>query len=491
MMAGTGSFLFFPVSARESALGGSSTAFDQEISSVSVNPASLTGIRHFGVSFLYNKALFQNHYGNISLVKPYSFGVTGISLSYMGIDMDRIYQFGENTGSRNISHLNIGLALQKDLLKNFSVGGGVKYIKMDLIEHQSSTIGFDLGFLYSKRFSNDSIKLNIGSCFRNFGLKQKFNNEDEDLPQMISTGFMLSFPKLARKIWMKEINIISQCDYLISNQYYRLGGGLEIAPFSFIKMRGGYRLMHKNSFITCGSGIEYKWKNRTKVSLDYSINLNQIIGNTHYIGLQIQGISITKQPQKNPEIDTSKRGSVIRLKNDVLFEYNKYQIKKDALSYLNKIYKQLIQYKDYHIVIEGNTDNTGDYMYNLGLSEKRAKAVYDYFIKKGVQKEKLRYKGQGQTNPIASNKTKTGRKKNRRVDIIVLNKIEDKSILNQIAQLPEQEYESVKAQYFEGLDRYYKEDKKGAINIWKQIKTHNKELQNIIQLKIKQTEEEI
>ena len=67
--------------------------------------------------------------------------------------------------------------------------------------------------------------------------------------------------------------------------------------------------------------------------------------------------------------------------------------------------------------VRGYTDNTASAEYNQKLSEARAQAVRDYFIKQGIAPERIRAKGFGQTNPVASNDTLEGRARNRRVEL--------------------------------------------------------------------------
>ena len=69
------------------------------------------------------------------------------------------------------------------------------------------------------------------------------------------------------------------------------------------------------------------------------------------------------------------------------------------------------------IDIQGYTDNKGSADYNQKLSERRAQAVMDYFVKKGIDKGRLAAKGFGIANPVASNDTPEGRAENRRVEI--------------------------------------------------------------------------
>ena len=75
--------------------------------------------------------------------------------------------------------------------------------------------------------------------------------------------------------------------------------------------------------------------------------------------------------------------------------------------------------KELNIQINGHTDNVGNEADNLLLSEKRAKAVYGYLIEKGIDSVRLRYKGFGETKPVADNESEAGRKVNRRTEFVV------------------------------------------------------------------------
>ena len=71
------------------------------------------------------------------------------------------------------------------------------------------------------------------------------------------------------------------------------------------------------------------------------------------------------------------------------------------------------------VIIVGFTDNTGEPAYNVDLSQRRAKAVADVFVKDGIPAEKIEHSGKGMADPVADNKTKEGRAENRRVEITV------------------------------------------------------------------------
>jgi len=84
---------------------------------------------------------------------------------------------------------------------------------------------------------------------------------------------------------------------------------------------------------------------------------------------------------------------------------------------LNEIVETLKTDMDYSVRIEGYTDAVGTEAYNIKLSERRAKAVADYLISKGIDKNKLESVGFGEANPVSTNKTSAGRAANRRVVI--------------------------------------------------------------------------
>lgn len=69
------------------------------------------------------------------------------------------------------------------------------------------------------------------------------------------------------------------------------------------------------------------------------------------------------------------------------------------------------------VIVEGHTDNTGTPSYNQLLSERRAKAVLNFLIANGIEKERLVSVGKGESSPIAGNNTKEGRYQNRRVEL--------------------------------------------------------------------------
>jgi OOP family OmpA-OmpF porin len=101
----------------------------------------------------------------------------------------------------------------------------------------------------------------------------------------------------------------------------------------------------------------------------------------------------------------------------VLFGFDSADIKSDAHPMLNEAVKILKKNPAIKVEVDGHTDNVGPAAYNVKLSERRANSVMKYFVDNGVEAERLTVKGFGLTKPAASNDTKEGRAKNRRVEL--------------------------------------------------------------------------
>jgi len=107
---------------------------------------------------------------------------------------------------------------------------------------------------------------------------------------------------------------------------------------------------------------------------------------------------------------------------NIYYDYNKWNLREASRTELDKKVAVLKSNPDLHITIYSHTDERGNEDYNLGLSEKRAQAVIDYFNKKGVSMERLSAKGMGKSNPlIVGAKTETEHQMNRRTTFIIQN----------------------------------------------------------------------
>lgn len=99
------------------------------------------------------------------------------------------------------------------------------------------------------------------------------------------------------------------------------------------------------------------------------------------------------------------------------FDFDKYDLLPQSYPILDHAVDVLNEFNNLGVVIIGNTDNVGSNEYNMKLSKKRADAVLNYLLKKGIQRSRITEEWKGEEMPIKDNSTKTGRAFNRRVEI--------------------------------------------------------------------------
>lgn len=114
-------------------------------------------------------------------------------------------------------------------------------------------------------------------------------------------------------------------------------------------------------------------------------------------------------------------GERVILKN-IFFDVDKFTLRDESKAELDKLVAFMKNNSTVRIEIGGHTDNTGDKARNSVLSANRAKAVYEYLVKNGVEDFRLSYKGYADAQPVADNKTEEGRQKNRRTEFKIMSK---------------------------------------------------------------------
>lgn len=124
--------------------------------------------------------------------------------------------------------------------------------------------------------------------------------------------------------------------------------------------------------------------------------------------------------QKIAAVKQESRGMVITLSGGVLFASNEATLLPAAILKLNEVADALIKGNpDSNILVEGHTDSQGQRQYNMDLAEKRAKAVRDQLVSRGVAADRIKAVGIGPDRPVANNSSAEGRANNRRVEIVV------------------------------------------------------------------------
>src|ERR1041385_8066327 len=98
----------------------------------------------------------------------------------------------------------------------------------------------------------------------------------------------------------------------------------------------------------------------------------------------------------------------------------KTTLKPESVTELDNVVKLMNENPGMKILISGYTDNVGSPADNLTLSKGRAVAVVNYLLTKGIKTERLSFKGSGEANPVADNKTEEGRALNRRTELSIV-----------------------------------------------------------------------
>lgn len=150
--------------------------------------------------------------------------------------------------------------------------------------------------------------------------------------------------------------------------------------------------------------------------------------------------SLSREELQDVDVQVLKGVVYISLADNMLYKSGDYQISERAGEILNKIAKIIKDYKDYDVLIEGNTDNVPisrpNIRNNWDLSTLRASSVVQALQNEyGVDPKRMTAGGRGEYNPVASNESEAGRMKNRRTQIIITPKLDQ--FMDLIEKAPE------------------------------------------------------
>jgi outer membrane protein OmpA-like peptidoglycan-associated protein len=140
---------------------------------------------------------------------------------------------------------------------------------------------------------------------------------------------------------------------------------------------------------------------------------------TEELGYREFVMDIVLYPIAKPAEDLSKVIAEIRM-NNVFFDFDKSSLRSESKLELDRWVKMLKENPSVSLEIDGHTDNIGTEAYNLGLSERRVKAVALYIEEQGIAVRRLTSRGFGEKKPVATNKTAKGRQENRRVEVRII-----------------------------------------------------------------------
>ncbi len=276
----------------------------------------------------------------------------------------------------------------------------------------------------------------------------------------------LSYPLEAGKEYYAEfyVSLVEDCDYAIANlgmhfsvespeltwpkvqfeyfkpQVHHNRNAVVDNTKDWVKISGTFRAKGGENVLTIGNfdndkkslvkknkasklGSSFRKKSLPKIAYYFIDDVKVVaVDSTNKIApTQESELLATQGPIDNEYFGLLDVGKKIKL-NNIYFEFDKSTLLAESFFELNKLHGLLRENQDMEIRIEGHTDVVGREAYNAKLSEKRAKAVVDYLVAKGIDKSRIYFEGYGESLPVASNETNEGRSINRRVEFLILKK---------------------------------------------------------------------
>lgn len=299
-------------SARSSALGQAFTAMPNDVSAIHYNPSALESLKRDQASFLYQKGILDDAYGQFSIGHPLDKGSIGATIGYY--DSGDIDGF-DGTTRRTITgqrDLVVGLVGANNIGK-LDYGATLKYFSSEIGETASAqTITYDLGLGY---FINSALR--IGFATQNLGARVKYDVDTFNLPQYIRSG--ASYQSNYKNV----STILSiEAPYSLNTQEINPGLGLE-ASMGPLSMRMGYHSGKDIENITVGTGFAVG-----PTQLDYSFGVVSELDSRHRISLSYHfgrvvhkvGFVEYRDNQKSPVL-VKKHENIARHVKEIESEY--------------------------------------------------------------------------------------------------------------------------------------------------------------------------
>ena len=139
-------------------------------------------------------------------------------------------------------------------------------------------------------------------------------------------------------------------------------------------------------------------------------------------GAAIDNVAVVPEPASQLKVQESEKEIQVSMGSEILFDTGRFDLKPAATTALESLLKLLARYPQAPVLIEGHTDAVGTAESNQLLSDRRAAAVKQWLVGRGVAGNLITTRGRGETAPLASNDTAEGRQQNRRVEIRIQKK---------------------------------------------------------------------
>jgi len=155
------------------------------------------------------------------------------------------------------------------------------------------------------------------------------------------------------------------------------------------------------------------------VGKDYEITVSAKGYFFNSMEINAKEITTYKEIDKDVKLEKLKKDKAIQLKN-IYFDFDSYKLKPESYIELDKVVRLMQENPEIIIELSAHTDDKGKHEYNMTLSNNRAKSAADYIISKGIDKNRIRSIGYGESKPLLPNSTDENRAINRRVEFKIL-----------------------------------------------------------------------
>lgn len=222
---------------------------------------------------------------------------------------------------------------------------------------------------------------------------------------------------------MKATTIISAtCIGLFLSLNVALTFGQTTTKTSSTKKTSKLKKSQKGAVIGAGSGavigaIIGKNKNNTAIGAIIGATVGGAAGAVIGDIMDKKAEKLREDLGSQAKVERVGEGVKLTMGDNLLFDFGSSVLLPETMIRLRKMAETIKKDGQMELLIEGNTDSIGSAVFNKRLSEMRAKSVGNFLISEGVAANKIKVVGMGETNPIATNNTETGRQQNRRVEM--------------------------------------------------------------------------
>ncbi|MCS7259075.1 MAG: PorV/PorQ family protein [candidate division WOR-3 bacterium] len=418
------------ITARQTAVGEAFTAHS-DCNSFLYNPATLSLLECEYLTFSHNRWIVGSSQSFLSGGIPFNWGFLAAGIVYFNQGEIDFYYNWQNQGLRK-NNYDLGLILGYGgrFDRFLGVGANIKIIYHDWSGFTMAAYAADVGAVAPNiQLPYEIGVLNAGLVIQNIGPQERLRYSSFNQPLTSKLGVSIDFQS-----WeMFDFVFLSDLAYPIYDDGIRANFGLEVWGYDILALRIGYRLGYdiSKANLTLGAGLKYKNFNFDYALVDYSYSglthrftvcmkfndvrpvgplrvidrkLGELKDKTEKLQADVTDLKLSVDEVKSL-IKTSLKTTVdllyIRHFLNVLFPFNSYTIPKTEYWKIDEAVRLInVYYPNQTIVLEGHTDVAGSDAYNMRLSEKRAQAVKEYMVSKGIPANRIIISPQGENKPL-------------------------------------------------------------------------------------------